>query len=148
MKSFKPMVAVCAVALAACVYADEPAAAEAKDAPKEGAAPKAEAAQMPKRERPLAFVFTKDTKSEDVEAFKKSVLERIDKMAKDGEGRIMVLSGKNGFRPGAGGPGPRAQLEGMRPEGFGQRRFRRNGDGKPSAGPKDAGDKSAAPEAK
>ena len=147
MRSLKPMVAVCAVALAACVYADESAAPEAKDAPKEGAAPKAEAAQMPKRERPLAFVFTKDTKAEEVEVFKKSVLERIDKMAKDGEGRIMVLTGKKGFNSWAGGPGPRNNIEGMRP-GKGPRGFRRNGDGKPSAGPKDAGDKAAAPEAK
>lgn len=119
---------IAVAAMAACGFAGAEEATATSAAPAanaviapakaEGAAPTAQEwkhrrmAEASMRERPLMMAFTKETKPEEVEAFKKSVLEKIDKLAAAGEGQMTVLTrdrARAAFRPRPPRPQPQVK---------------------------------------
>ena len=86
-------VAVAEEAAAPAAAADQPKVVEVRPADPAAMQAAKQRRQMMRQqaERPLMMAFTKETKPEEVEAFKKSVLEKIDAQAKTGEGMVSVM---------------------------------------------------------
>lgn len=119
----KSLIVCCSALLALAVFADEPAPSAEAAAPK---APRAE--RGPRGPRgphmaPLMLPVTEKTTAEEVEAFKKKVIEKIDasyadykaKAAPEGQEKpmlhmaLMVMERRPGMGPGMRGQGMRGQ---------------------------------------
>lgn len=151
----KSMLACCSALFALAVCAEEPT-----PPPAEAAAPKAPRAERgpraPRgpRHAPLMLLVTDKTTAEEIETFKKNVLEKIDKSYADYKAKpapeegekpvmhlgLMVMERRPGMGPGMRGPAVRGQGQGKGPRGpRGDRGPRRGGAGdKPATAPEAA----------
>lgn len=149
----KSMLMCCSALFALAVFADEPAPAPEAGMPKAPQGERGPRGMRGPRQAPVMIQITDKTTAEEVEAFKKNVMEKIDKSyaeykakpAPEGAEKpalhvgVMIVERRPGMGPGMRGPG---QGQGMGPGMRGPR-----GDRGPRRG--GAGDKPApAPEAK